>query len=132
MGLAITIAVLGIAFAIALAAGLREFEPVVSVIMVTIMATMILSLAPLNYPSSRDAPYNTTVDGQELYFSNYTIKDSTLDIPTHYYRKTGFINSWELCDNPITIAYSDGNAQKYISARTPDDPYIKTGAVECH
>ena len=75
-------------------------------------------------PDYHEAPYSARVDGQQFYFGDYdrqmekttTVGDQFLSmdfrevvmIPSHYYKKTGFINSWEYCDVPMKIEIPHG------------------------
>lgn len=112
MGLAILIWVIGVIIAIlAIIAGRGEENIVALIAMILMLFGVIGGLfmvSPLDYPSYTIAPYHTVADGQGLAFDNYTKTDDYLYIPTHYYRKTGFVNSWEYCESPIKIEIPEG------------------------
>ena len=130
MGLAIIIAVIGVAIAVLFAVGIRELEPVATSAMVFGIIAALIFASPIDGPEYRIAPYGTVVDGEHLYFSNYTLQDNLLAIPAHYYKKMGFINSWELCDSPLTISIPEGYDLK-INDRTPAPrPHIVSGGCQ--
>jgi hypothetical protein len=118
---------------------------VVVTIILLICATIALAWQ-LNTPTYAQAEYSVFVQGQTFYCNDYTdtwgdnntgllvgISDHLphrISIPNHYYLKNGWLNSWEYCTNPLTIITPAGS-NLFITTRTPDNPYILSGSVEC-
>ena len=102
----------------------------------------VLMSGPLTGPDYQKAPYSVTVEGQQFYFGDYdrhTEQKTTtvlgmlvmdfnevIVIPSHFYKKVGFINSWEFCDTPMKIEIQYGS-DLIIKNHTPKPkpvPYI--------
>lgn len=95
-------------------------------------------------PSPDSAKYEVTIEGQRIIFDNYRLSDDEIIIPSHYYSRHSWINSWEYSETPLTIVVPDGNSkpligERYIVSRCgeiqtsypkPSAPYISSGAVD--
>ena len=90
-----------------------------------IIGGAVLISSPLVGPDYHKAPYSIEVEGQQYYFDDYnryTEKRTTVAsgmlamdfnevivIPSHFYKKIGFINSWEYCDVLMKIDIPHGS-----------------------
>jgi hypothetical protein len=107
MGLAITLWVVGLF--IALIVGIATWDDESNPILIILVLMLFGCCGAWSFKSPVDgvdyqiAPYSITVDGQWLYFKSYTEDNWTLSIPSHYYKKIDFVNSWKRCDVPLQI-----------------------------
>ena len=117
-----------------------KYEPsLILLILAWAVLFAILSGFATNVPTYTQAKWSTTIGNQRsplsptIMFTDYTIINGGEELyaPSHYFLKIDWINHWEYCEIPMTIDYPDGRALTYISARVPDNPYVKTGTIEC-
>ena len=90
----------------------------------------------LNNPSYFQSPYVAVVGNNILsphvFFKDYSIANSdTLIIPSHYYLKHDWINTWMYCDESMSIVYPDSMASGHVYHREAPSPYVSEGSVEC-
>ena len=124
MGLGVLIAVIGIIIFGFLASKNDAVLGIWALLMVVALALGGAVYALPLYPDYQKAPYSVTVRGEELYFSDYTRDTNLLIITQRYYKKSGFINSWELCPDVTRVAIPEGY-NLIVTNRTPAAaPYI--------
>ncbi len=91
---------------------------------------MFLVMFAFNPPSCVDASNSVSVNGENILFKDYQLKDNNLIIPTHYYKEESWVNTWEYCGSPITVVMPNGY-NLTINNRTSDTesqkPYIIGG-----
>lgn len=93
-------------------------------------------------PSPDSAKYEVAIDGQGIIFDNYQLSGDEITIPSHYYVKHSWINSWKYTNAPLVIVSPTGNCklpigERYISnpcgdiqTSYPPKPYILSGAID--
>ena len=105
----------------------------------------ILISSPLQGPDDK-IPYSVTVEGQQFYFGDYdrhTEQKTTatsgmlvmdfnevIVIPSHFYKKVGFVNSWEYCDLPMKIEIPHGCDVTVENHTSKPIPHIAEGGCK--
>ena len=98
----------------------------------------------LGLPSPNSAKYEIRIEGQQVLFNTYKETDNQIVIPSHYYEKTSWINSWEYCEDPLVIAIPSANNKLAIGERcivdrcgtiqalytAPPKPYIESSLIQ--
>jgi hypothetical protein len=95
-------------------------------------------------PSPDIAKYEMRIEDTSILFDAYQDKDDKIAIPSHYYVKTSWVNSWNYCETPLIIAIPSSNNRPMIGERYSThcgdisttykelpSPYIEDGTAQC-
>jgi len=81
--------------------------------------------------------YNNDIASSVIYFNGYSDKPTMdgkmlLTIPSHYYKKLGFINTYELCtDELIILHYPNQEVAAERESPILPSPSIIKGKIDC-
>ena len=95
-----------------------------------------------NSEALSNSRYKITINGDTIYCADYVegwsaeldgkyCPHQDIYIPSHWYKRLGFINSWEYCNEPMLIAIPEGEKLPIKDIQALQAPKVYKGSVEC-
>jgi hypothetical protein len=78
----------------------------------------ILISQPIDNPDYKIAPYSADTGDGRIFFKSFERTGNDLIVPSYYYVKVSWLNTWEYCDNSIKVDVPDGQ-EMIVTDHTP-------------
>lgn len=89
----------------------KDYSPsffwLLALVAFTILGGVLIN-QPIDNPDYKVAPYSADTGDGRIFFKSYERIDNDLAVPAYYYVNVSWLNTWEYCDNQITVDVPDG------------------------